>query len=275
MIYDIAALQHLYGANFRTNKGNTVYAWSAATGEAFINGIGQGAPGGNRVFETIWDGGGIDTYDFSNYSTNLSISLGPGSWSHVSSVQRANLGDDHFARGNVFNAFRYKGDARSLIENAKGGDGNDLITGNIGRNRLIGNEGDDVLNGHLGSDILSGGAGKDAFTFDTALDAAQNVDTVSSFSHADDTIRLDNAIFKKVGGAGALKASILANWDAKDQSDDRIIYRHIDSADLGSAKDVVELYYDPTGGKASDAVLFARLTNQPRVALDASDFFVV
>jgi serralysin len=43
------------------------------------------------VFETIWDGGGIDTYDFSNYSTNLSISLGPGNWSQVSHVQRANL----------------------------------------------------------------------------------------------------------------------------------------------------------------------------------------
>jgi serralysin len=275
MICDIAALQHLYGANFKTNKGNTVYAWSAATGEAFINGIGQGAPGGNRVFETIWDGGGIDTYDFSNYSTNLSISLGPGSWSQVSNVQRVNLGDGHFARGNVFNAFQYNGDPRSLIENAKGGDGNDLIMGNVGRNRLIGNEGDDVLNGHLGSDILSGGAGKDAFIFDTALDAGQNVDTVSSFSHADDTIRLDNTIFKKVGVAGALKAGILANWDAKDQSDDRVLYRHLDSADRGSAKDVIELYYDPTGGKASDAVLFARLMNQPRVALDASDFFVV
>jgi serralysin len=70
MIYDIAALQHLYGANFKTNKGNTVYAWSAATGEAFINGIRQGAPCGNRVFETIWDGSGTDTYDFSNRLTS-------------------------------------------------------------------------------------------------------------------------------------------------------------------------------------------------------------
>ena len=27
----------------------------------------NGAPGGNRIFMTIWDGGGNDTYDLSNY----------------------------------------------------------------------------------------------------------------------------------------------------------------------------------------------------------------
>jgi serralysin len=119
MIYDINALQHLHGANFSTNKGNTVYILRTATGEAFINNIGQGAPGDNRVFETTWDGGGTDSYDFSNSSTNLSINLGPGSWSEISNAQQSNLGDGFFARGNVFNAFQYKGDARSLIENAK------------------------------------------------------------------------------------------------------------------------------------------------------------
>ena len=275
MIYDINALQHLYGANFGANKGDTVYTWSTATGEAFINGVGQGAPGDNRVFETIWDGGGADTYDFSNYSTNLSINLGPGSWSEISNVQRANLGDGRFARGNVFNAFQYKGDARSLIENAKGGDGNDRITGNAGRNSLLGNEGADVLNGQLGKDTLTGGADEDAFVFSTALSASQNVDTIRSFMHADDTIWIENAVFKKVGADGALKAGAFASWNAKNQPDDRIIYRHIDSDDRGSAKDVIELYYDPTGGKTSDAVLFARLTNQPKVTLNASDFLIV
>jgi serralysin len=275
MIYDILTLQYMYGANFGTNKGNTVYAWSAATGEAFINGVGQGAPGGNRVFETIWDGGGTDTYDFSNYSTNLSVNLWPGGWSAISDGQRSNLGDGFFARGNVFNAFQYNGDPRSLIENAKGGSGNDLISGNIGRNSLFGNAGDDVLNGQTGSDILSGGADEDAFVFSTALSASQNVDTIRGFVHADDAIWIENAIFKKVGGAGVLKAGAFANWSAKDQADDRIIYRHLDSSDRGSAKDVIELYYDPTGGKTSDAVLFARLTGQPKVTLNAGDILIV
>src|SRR5262249_12881685 len=65
MMYDIAALQSMYGANYGTQAGDTVYSWSATTGQEFVNGVGQGPPGGNRVFTTVWDGGGIDTYDFS------------------------------------------------------------------------------------------------------------------------------------------------------------------------------------------------------------------
>src|SRR5262249_37210174 len=38
MIYDIAALQKLYGANYQTNSGNTVYRWDPNTGELFVNG---------------------------------------------------------------------------------------------------------------------------------------------------------------------------------------------------------------------------------------------
>jgi serralysin len=39
MMYDIAAIQHMYGANFNFNAGDTVYKWSPATGQEFINGI--------------------------------------------------------------------------------------------------------------------------------------------------------------------------------------------------------------------------------------------
>jgi serralysin len=42
MMYDIAALQHMYGANFKTNNGNTIYKWSPTTGEMFIDHVGQG-----------------------------------------------------------------------------------------------------------------------------------------------------------------------------------------------------------------------------------------
>jgi serralysin len=180
MMYDIAALQVMYGANFTTNSGNTTYTFSATTGEMFINGIGQGAPGGNRVFLTIWDGGGTDTYDFSNYTTNQSIDLTPGGWSLMSSVQQANLGGTNYARGNVYNALQYNGDARSLIENAIGGSGNDTITGNaaandlrggggadtisggLGNDTINGNQGDDVINGNQGNDVVAGGRGNDS-----------------------------------------------------------------------------------------------------------------
>src|SRR3954468_23066031 len=77
MANDILTLQTLYGANYTTQSGATVYTWSPTTGQEFINGVGQLAPGGgaggsaNRVYETIWDGNGVDTYDLSNYTTNL------------------------------------------------------------------------------------------------------------------------------------------------------------------------------------------------------------
>ncbi|MEO6394710.1 MAG: M10 family metallopeptidase, partial [Devosia sp.] len=78
MLDDIAALQYMYGANYNTNSGNTVYHWSTSTGELTINGVAQGASTTNTIFQTLWDGGGVDTYDFSNYTTNLTVDLNPG-----------------------------------------------------------------------------------------------------------------------------------------------------------------------------------------------------
>jgi serralysin len=152
MMYDIAAIQVMYGANFTTNSGDTVYKWSATTGEMFINGVGQGAPGGNKIFMTTWDGGGNDTYDFSNYTTNLKVDLNPGGWTTVSTTQLAALGSGHYAAGNIANALLYQGNLASLIENAIGGAGHDVIIGNVGNNILTGGAGNDVLDGGLGVD---------------------------------------------------------------------------------------------------------------------------
>src|SRR6185312_15949734 len=138
MMYDIAALQYMYGANYTTNSGDTVYKWDPHTGQEFINGVGQTAPGGNTIFMTIWDGGGNDTYDFSNYTTNVSINLQPGAWTTASSVQLADLGAGHTAIGNIANALLYENNPASLIENAVGGSGNDTIVGNDANNKLTG-----------------------------------------------------------------------------------------------------------------------------------------
>ena len=143
MMYDIAALQALYGANYVTNSGDTVYKWNPNTGETSLNGIGQGAPGGNRVFLTIWDGGGNDTYDFSNYSSSLNVSLQPGNWSTISTSQLANLGNGHLAAGNIANALLYQNNPASLIENVIGGSGNDSIVGNAADNEFTGGRGND------------------------------------------------------------------------------------------------------------------------------------
>ncbi|MEF8703751.1 MAG: M10 family metallopeptidase, partial [Candidatus Accumulibacter sp. UW26] len=169
MMYDIAAIQHMYGAWFGNNSGNTTYTFSTTTGEMFVDGIGQGTPVANRIFRTIWDGDGIDTYDFSNYTTNLSIDLTPGGWSDVDTAgnfQSAKLNNGYggitqYARGQVFNALQYQGDARSLIENAVGGTGNDNIKGNAANNTLYGGNGNDTVDGGSGNDLIYLGAGND------------------------------------------------------------------------------------------------------------------
>jgi Ca2+-binding RTX toxin-like protein len=164
MMLDIAALQHLYGADYTVNSTDTVYTWNPASGATFVNANLAIQPGGNRIFETIWDGGGTDTYDLSNYTTNLTVDLGPGDYSIFSTSQLANLGggpNGGFARGNVFNALQWNNDTRSLIENAIGGAGADLLRGNAAANRMTGNAGNDTLYGEDGNDVLDGGSGAD------------------------------------------------------------------------------------------------------------------
>ncbi|WP_156948992.1 FG-GAP-like repeat-containing protein [Bradyrhizobium sp. WSM1417] len=171
MANDILALQTMYGADYTTQGGTTVYTWSSTTGQEFINGVGQPADNGgaggsaNRIYETIWDGGGVDTYDLSNYTTNLSINLNPGASSLFSSVQLANLGNGHYASGNVYNSYLYNNDARSYIDNATGGSGNDTILGNAIANTLKGGGGNDTITGGGGNDTIDGGSGTDTAVY--------------------------------------------------------------------------------------------------------------
>lgn len=164
MMLDIAALQAMYGADYSVNSGNTTYSWNPTSGETYINGAVAIDPGGNRIFATLWDGGGVDTYDLSNYTTNLSLDLNPGGHSVFSQTQLAYLGNNGsnvYARGNIFNALLYQGNTASLIENANGGTGNDSIIGNQANNVLNGNNGNDYIDGGLGNDTIRGGSGDD------------------------------------------------------------------------------------------------------------------
>ncbi|WP_114945515.1 M10 family metallopeptidase [Microvirga calopogonii] len=202
MMYDIAAIQHIYGANYTTNSGNTTYTWNATTGEMAINGIGQGEPEDNRIFLTIWDGGGNDTYNLSNYTTNLKVDLRPGEWTKTSTAQLAKLHWDgsKIAVGNIANALLYHGDTRSLIENAVGGSGNDSLTGNEGKNHLVGGagadklyglDGADILEGNAGADTLFGGSGADIFDFNSRSDSLSSArDTIQDFVRGTDHIDL-------------------------------------------------------------------------------------
>ncbi|HZF76153.1 MAG TPA: M10 family metallopeptidase C-terminal domain-containing protein [Acetobacteraceae bacterium] len=215
MMLDIAALQRLYGADYGWRAGDTVYAWDPRTGETFVDGRGQGAPGdgaggsANRVFLTVWDGGGRDTYDLSNYAGGVSVDLAPGGWSVLSGAQLAlldaRLGNFQHARGNVFNALLHEGNPASLIEDAIGGAGADTLAGNEVGNHLRGGAGDDilsglgghdVLDGGAGADTLRGGAGHDVYHVDSAVDLVEEAGSGTDLllSHAPGTIVLPGGV---------------------------------------------------------------------------------
>ena len=160
MVLDIQALQVMYGADYSTNATATTYKWDA-TGAVFVNGVRTVTPGANKIFLTIWDGGGSDTYDFSNYTEAMSIDLSPGGYSRFSQAQLASLGDGVHAKGNIYNAYLHNNNPASLIENARGGSGNDTLRGNIA---------DNVLNGGGGADTMAGLAGNDRYIVDNAGD---------------------------------------------------------------------------------------------------------
>jgi serralysin len=152
MIRDIAALQHLYGANY-SDGDDDVYTFN---------------PLDRLMARTIWDGGGRDTYNFSRYFTPVSIDLSPGRWSATGQEAQLNRANELatgaapvYASGSVYNALLHQGDWRSGIEDAIGGAGNDTVAGNPLRNGLSGGPGDDLLRGQAGRDILDGGAGND------------------------------------------------------------------------------------------------------------------
>ena len=136
------------------------------------------------------------------------------------------------------------------------------LTGNELANTIFGNAGANILDGKGGADVLVGMAGADSFAFTTALGAG-NVDRITDFSSADDTIRLDDAVFTQLGGLGALNPNAFVTGSAAGDANDRIVY------DAASG----QLFYDADGNGAGAAVLFATLQGAP--SLNASDFLVI
>jgi Ca2+-binding RTX toxin-like protein len=135
------------------------------------------------------------------------------------------------------------------------------LTGNASGNVVIGNNGSNIINGGNGDDELTGRGGQDQFLFNTALDAAFNIDTITDYISGEDRIVLENAIFTAFA-AGPVAANRFALNAAQD-GNDNIIYQSSTGA----------LFYDPDGTGASAAIQFATVT--AGLSLTNVDFFVV
>ncbi|CAG1015976.1 partial Mannuronan C5-epimerase AlgE2, partial [Rhizobiaceae bacterium] len=172
------------------------------------------------------------------------------------------------------------GDTYVGIECLVGGIGNDTVVGDNFDNRLFGQGGIDTIYGQAGNDILDGGAGNDflagglgndtltgggdndTFFFNTTLNAATNVDTITDFSVPNDTIRLEDAIFTAIGPVGTLAAAAFTIGAAATSAAHRIVYNSATGA----------LIYDSNGSAAGGATQFAILGTG--LALTNADFLI-
>ncbi|HDL8055006.1 TPA: M10 family metallopeptidase [Yersinia enterocolitica] len=165
-MYDIAAIQYLYGANMHTHTGNTVYGFNSNSQRDYFTANTADAP----LIFCVWDAAGNDTFDFSGYQQDQLLNLNAGDFSNIGGLT-----------GNVSIAYGV------VIENAIGGSGNDKIIGNSVDNILTGNGGCDQLWGKGGSNIFRYQSSKDSMT--TAAD------TIHDFKVDKDRIDLSPLIY--------------------------------------------------------------------------------
>jgi len=237
-----------------------LFTTTAAAGVGAINLTGNGFANiiqGNAGINVLNGGGGVDT--MSGFGGNDMYYVDNAG---DSAIEAAGGGSDR-----VFTSVNHTLTAGSEVElfttTNTAGNAAINLTGNALAQTIQGNAGANTLNGKAGNDALTGFGGSDVFVFNTALNAATNLDTVSDFSHADDTFNLDNAIFAQLGANGALNPQFFKAGAAATDANDHIVYNQATGA----------LFYDSNGNGAGGAVHFATLVTKP--ALFADDFVVI
>jgi serralysin len=219
-----------------------------SSGNHIIGNDGMNIINGGGGVDQMSGRGGTDIYYVDHANDSVSESGGAGADIVRTSVSWT------LTPGADVETLRTTGDAGQAAIN---------LTGNSTGNAITGNAGSNVINGGGGNDFLTGLGGQDSFLFNTILNAAANLDHITDFNVADDTIRLDQTIFSSSLGLGTLAGSQFVIGPAASDANHRIIY---DSASG-------DLLYDSDGTGASAAIRFAQVSTG--LALTNSDFFVV
>lgn len=168
MLYDITAVQHLYGANTSTRAGDTTYGFNSDTGRDDLS-LHKAT---DALVAAVWDGGGYNTFDFSGYYQDQHIDLHQGAFSSVGGL-----------KGNVAIAYG------THIQHAIGGHGNDVLIGSEEGCVLEGRGGDNVFYGGKGGDIMSGGAGHNTYVYSDLSDSTADApDWILDFKTGQDKI---------------------------------------------------------------------------------------
>ena len=143
MAFDIAAIQHLYGANMSYKIGNDTYFLPT------VNASGT-------FYSSIWDAGGIDKISGVGASAGVDINLNDAT---LNIADGAGAGGYLSAAMGIFGGFTIANGV--IIENADGSNFDDYIVGNEFSNSLFGDDGNDTLLGGAGNDYLDGWFGDD------------------------------------------------------------------------------------------------------------------
>jgi Ca2+-binding RTX toxin-like protein len=230
--------------------------------DSVIGGAGNDWVDGSNGLDEMVGGLGNDTYTVTEAGDTTVEAANGGTDTVLSFVTRtlgANLEQLTLVGTSAIN-----GTGNTAANTIRGNAFANKLLGQAGNDRLIGNDGADTLTGGLGIDTLTGGNQNDIFVFSSALVAA-NRDNITDFNQfGNDTIHLNNAIFKTVGANGVFKGAALKLGTVATQADDRIIYNKLTG----------KLFYDSDGTGAAAQIHFATLTNKP-ATLGAADFFVI
>jgi Ca2+-binding RTX toxin-like protein len=161
MALDIAALQKMYGANMETAKGDDVYIIT------------------NKMrVACIWDTGGNDTIQYDGRAS-VRIDLRAATLDPADGRDAGGYLSGSYLAGAKTSQFTIANGV--VIENARGGSGNDQLNGNAVANRLEGRGGNDQLTGFAGDDFLDGGEGVDTAVFTGARDDYMIVKTKTGY----------------------------------------------------------------------------------------------
>jgi serralysin len=269
-----------YNDVIRAGYGNDLVIGYAGN-DTLLGDQGDDTIGGGYGNDILIGGDGYDTASFGGVSTNYIFTLNydgsvtvtdlVGGWGSdiISGVEALYFDNGTFSLSSLLPANPPPPPTPEEVyagsDTLKGTSGSNTLKGYNGNDKLYGQGGNDFLFGGAGNDTLYGGTGKDAFVFDTKANTRTNKDAIKDFKVVDDTVRLDNAVFTKVGSNGTLKSSAFwtNNTGKAHDKDDRIIYD----------KDSGVLYYDADGSGKGAAVAFATIAK--KLGMTNKDFYII
>jgi Ca2+-binding RTX toxin-like protein len=221
---------------------------NGANNHVIGNNAGNTLDGGGGNGDELEGRGGSDTYLVNNANVTITENGGQG----IDTV-----------RTSVSYALTAGADVELLATSNDAGTAAINLTGNANGNEVRGNNGNNVIAGGNGNDFLTGLGGQDQFLFNTALNAASNVDEITDFTIGVDRIHLENAIFTAFAAGGVAAERFFVVGTGTQDANDNLVYNRATG----------ELFYDSDGAGGAAAILFAEVT--PNLNLTASDFLIV